>query len=127
MRKPCSKKLRKNSHDEIFIINKNENLEISSIKYNEIKVFFATFKDYIQKENQLYCADFIASYSKADIWTIILKSATIFLSKNDLSEFISDIFISGINVFNTNVKELLYECAHKHPNSEFSAILHMDT
>lgn len=32
MRKPCSKKLRKNSHDEIFIIYKNENLEISSIK-----------------------------------------------------------------------------------------------
>lgn len=82
MRKPSSKKLRKNSQNEIFIIiNENEKLAISSIKYNEIKVFFATFKDYIQKENQLYCADFIASYSKADIWTIILKSATIFLSK----------------------------------------------
>ena len=123
MRKPCSKKLRKNSQNEIFIIiNENEKLAISSIKYNEIKVFFTTFKDHVQKENQLYCADFIASYSKADIRTIILKSSTIFLSKNDLLEFISNIFISGINVFNTNVKELLYECVHKYPNSEFSDI-----
>lgn len=114
MIKPSSKKLKKNSQNEIFIIiNENEKLAISSIKYNKIKVFFTTFKNCIQKENQLYCADFIASYAKADIWTIILKSATIFLSKNDLSEFISDIFISGINVFNTNVKELLYECVHK--------------
>ena len=108
-------------------IYKDENLEISSINYNEIQHFFATFKDCIQNENQFYCANFIASYSKRDICSIILKSATIFLSKNDLSEFISDIFISGINVFNTNIKELLYECVHKYPNSEFSAILHMDT
>lgn len=64
MRKPCSKKLRKNSHDEIFIIYKNENLEISSINYNEIQHFFTTFKDCIQNENQFYCANFIASYSK---------------------------------------------------------------
>lgn len=122
MRKPCSKKLIKNPHDEIFIINKNENLEISSINHNEIQHFFTTFKDCIQNENQFYCVNFIASYSKADIWPIILKSATIFLSKNELSEFISDIFISEINVFNTEVKELLYECVHKYPNSELSDI-----
>ena len=51
-----------------------------------------------------------------------MKSATIFLSKNELSEFISDIFISEINVFNAQVKELLYEWVHKYPNSELSDI-----
>lgn len=46
-----------------------------------------------------------------------MKSATIFLSKNELSEFISDIFI-----FNAEVKELLYKWVHKYPNSELSDI-----
>ncbi len=51
-----------------------------------------------------------------------MKSATIFLSKNELSEFISDIFISEINVFNAQVKELLYDGVHKYPHSELSDI-----
>lgn len=111
------------SLEETFLtVDKNQSLIISSLKNDEIKQFFTKFKNYIQNENQFYCADFITNSSKDDNWFIILKSAILSLSVYELSEFISDIFISGIDVFNKQIKDLLYDCVDKYPNTELSDI-----
>ena len=114
---------RNKSLEENFLtIDKNQSLIFSSLKNNEIEQFFIKLKNYIQNENQFYCADFLESSSKDDNWFIILKSAILSLSKYELSEFISDIFISEIDVFNKQMKDFLYDCIDKYPNTELSDI-----
>lgn len=114
---------RNKSLEENFLtIDKNQSLIFSSLKNDEIEQFFTKLKNYIQNDNQFYCADFLENSSKDDNWFIILKSAIKSLSEYELSEFISDIFISGIDVFNKQIKNLLYDCVHKYPNTELSDI-----
>lgn len=114
---------RSKSLEESFLtIDKNQSLIVSSLKDDEINQFFTKFKNYIQNENQFYCADFLVSFSKDDNWFIILKSAILSLSEYELSEFISDIFISGIDVFNKQMKDFLYDCVNKYPDTDLSDI-----
>lgn len=114
---------RSKSLEESFLtIDKNQSLIVSSLKDDEINQFFTKFKNYIQNENQFYCADFLVSSSKDDNWFIILKSAILSLSEYELSEFISDIFISGIDVFNKQMKDFLYDCVNKYPDTDLSDI-----
>ena len=112
----------KSLEESFLTIDKNQSLIVSSLKDDEIKQFFTKFKNYIQNENQFYCADFLVSSSKDDNWFIILKSAILSLSEYELSEFISDIFISGIDVFNKQMKDFLYDCVNKYPDTDLSDI-----
>lgn len=114
--------INKSTEETFLTIDKNQSLIFSSLKDDEIKQFFTKLKNYIQNENQIYCAEFLESSSKDDNWFIILKSAIKSLSEYELSEFISDIFISGIDVFNKQMKDFLYDCVNKYPDTDLSDI-----
>lgn len=86
--------------------------------FDKVNNEFFKFKDHVQNEDQLYLAKYINELNQKDEWLAFLKIAPSTLSEFELSELVSAIFLSDVNVFTKEIKNLLTECIEKYPDTK---------
>lgn len=95
--------------------------ELSTFQ-EKVENVILTFKDSVLNENQFCLANYINELSQQNVWSSFLKIAPFTLTEFELTKLVSGIFLSDINVFNKEIKNLLVECTKRYPDTELSDI-----
>lgn len=91
--------------------------ELSKLQENMNNAILV-FKDSVINDNQFCLANYIDELSQQNEWSEFLKNAPYTLTEFELTELVSAIFLSDVNVFTEKIKNLLIACATKYPDSE---------
>lgn len=109
------------SFDNTSIKDTISKKELSTFQ-EKVENVILTFKDSVLNENQFCLANYINELSQQNVWSSFLKIAPFTLTEFELTELVSGIFLSDINVFNKEIKNLLVECTKRYPDTQLSDI-----
>ena len=111
----------KTSENDYVINNKQNKKGLHSFQENSDNIFLL-FKDSVRNNDQFYLAKYINELSLKKEWLSFIKNASSALSEFELQELIFAIFLSDIEVFTIEIKQLLNECVKRYPNTELSDV-----